>query len=368
MAKRLLLLNGVAIICVILFHATGFGFTAMFSWAHRYRDVSSPNYDQVGSTAYYTLRLVEQCVAFCIPAFLFVSGFFVSVMTGKTGRIRGRAVRSRVRNLVTPYLFWSAVAFLAFTLQGRVFASGRYVWMLLIGSSNPNYYYVPLLVQMYFIAPLIVMAVRRNWRAALLTAALVQACVYALQYPVILGLEWPHINGVAAALPKWFFLVHLFWFTFGVVAGLQHPVLMTPLQRHRWVLLACAGCLFILGVVEWECLVYWSGSPWRDNRMTLIDGLYAGAIILSFLAFRDVRIPFTEAFEALGGRSYGIYLVHGLVMEYFSRSLYHFAPWVLGRQLLFQPMVIAVGLSVPLVVMAVIRRSRGQQLYGYLFG
>ena len=79
MAKRLLLLNGVAIVCVILFHATGFGFTAMFAWAHRYREVSSPNFDAVGTGAYYAFRLIEQFVVFAIPAFLFVSGYFVSV-------------------------------------------------------------------------------------------------------------------------------------------------------------------------------------------------------------------------------------------------------------------------------------------------
>ena len=38
-------------------------------------------------------------------------------------------------------------------------------------------------------------------------------------------------------------------------------------------------------------------------------------------------------------------------MEYFSRGLYHLAPWILGRQILFQPMLIVLGLAVPLVLM-----------------
>jgi hypothetical protein len=75
MIKRLLYMNGLATIAVILFHASGWGFIAMFFWADQYRTVASPNFDLIGSLPYFALRVIEQIVSFGVPAFLFVSGF-----------------------------------------------------------------------------------------------------------------------------------------------------------------------------------------------------------------------------------------------------------------------------------------------------
>lgn len=369
MAKRLLLLNGVAILCVILFHAAGFGFTAMFSWAHRYRPVVSPNYDEVGTPAYYALRLIEQLVVFAIPSFLFVSGYFVAVLTGRTrATVDPRAIGARIRSLLIPYLIWSTIALLGFALQGRIFSGQRYLSAYLTGSANPNYYYVVLLVQLYLLAPGIVLLARRRWQALLVATGILQVGVYLLQYPIVLGIEVPVISAIAAAVPKWLFVAHLFWFAFGVVAGFQHQALRSGLERVRWMLPAAAALLFVAGVVEWELLLRWSAHPWSEIRITLVDGLYSAAMILGFLGWQDLELPFPGTLVMLGTRSFGIYLVHGLAMEYFSRGLYHLAPWVLGHQLLFQPLLIAVGLAVPLVLMAAVNRIPIKGLYAQLFG
>jgi peptidoglycan/LPS O-acetylase OafA/YrhL len=368
MARRLLLLNGISIVCVILFHATGFGFTAMFFWPHRYRPVVSPNYEEIGTTAYYTLRLMEQFVVFCLPAFLFVSGYFVSVLAGRSrSTFDTKAIGSRIRNLLIPYFLWSMIALLALALQGRILSGSRYVNAFLTGSANPNYYYVILLTQLYLIAPVLLVLAKWNWKVLLLAAAAMQVGVYVLQYVVVLNLNIPILTD-AAALPKWLFLSQIFWFTFGVVAGFQSQMLKGLVERVKWMLPATAAALFVLGVVEWELLLRWSGVPWSENRVTLVDAAYALTLILLFLAYTDVEVPFSSSLVELGARSYGIYLVHGLAMEYFSRGLYHFAPWVLGRQLLFQPMLIVLGLAAPLLLMAAVKRLPSRGAYTYLFG
>ena len=368
MASRLLLLNGVAILCVILFHATGFGFTAMFSWAHRYREVVSPNYDDIGTPAYYALRLVEQFVVMAIPSFLFVSGYFVSVLAGRNkASVEPKAMRSRIKALGIPYLLWSAVVLVGFALEGRIFSERRYLSLILTGASNPNYYYVPLLVQLYLVAPLIVRLVRWNWRAMLAVTGTWQLLLYAAQYAIILGAVPPD-HALVTALPKWLFLVHVFWFTAGMIVGFEHQAFRQVLERMKRYLLPAAVVFYAAGFVEWELLLRWSGLPWTENRATLIDGLYAGTLLAAFLAYADVKLPFSNVLVSLGAQSYGIYLVHGLVMEYFSRGLYHFAPWVLSRQLVFQPLLIIIGLAVPLVMMNIFRRAPARGLYSYVFG
>lgn len=369
MINRLLLLNGVAIVNVILFHATGFGFTAMFFWAHRYRPVTSPNFDAAGSVAYYALRLLEQYTAFTIPAFLFVSGFFVSILAGRQrAGVSREALAARIRTLAVPYLLWSGVILVALALEGRIYPLGRYVRMILTGATNPNYYFVPLLIQMYVLAPAIVWMARRRWRVLLAVTATLQVAVYCLQYPLATGSEHALMTQVASAFPKWLFASYLFWFTLGVVIGFEQQAFKATIHRARWLLVGAAAGLFVAGVVEWELLLAWSGSPWTENRVTLIDGLYAAAVILAFLGFTDVRLPFPAALMDLGAKSFGIYLVHGIVMEYFARAVYHLVPSLLGRQALFLAFVIGLGLGVPLLLMNLLNRSRARGLYPYIFG
>ena len=76
MAKRLSLLMGFSILMVVVGHAAGWGQVAMFNWTHKYLPVASPNYDLIGTPAYYTLAFLRQAGSFAVAAFLFVGGFF----------------------------------------------------------------------------------------------------------------------------------------------------------------------------------------------------------------------------------------------------------------------------------------------------
>ena len=353
MVNRLLILNGIAIINVILFHATGFAFTAMFSWAHRYRPVASPNYDAIGSVSYYALRGLEQYV-----------------MAGR--RQGGVAVAgpalARVRALAVPYLLWSTVFLAALALEGRVYRVERYVWAFLTGATHPNYYYVPLLMQLYLLAPIVVRLARRQWRALLAATALLQLAVYLLQYLVVSGGDHWLATSVGPLFPKWLFAAHLFWFTLGVVVGFEQQAFKAFVQRWRWPLAGAAAALFVAGFVEWEWLLHLAGTPWTESRATLIDGLYAGAVILAFLGFAGTPVPLSSTLVDLGTKSFGIYLVHGIAMEYTARGAYHLTPWLLGQTPLFTALVVAVGLAAPLVLMALVKRSPARSAYPYIFG
>ena len=182
MVRRFLYLNGLAITCVVLFHAAGMGFVAMFSWAHRYGAVPG---DQIGSLSYYVLRFVEQIIVFSIPAFLIVSGYFISVATGRNQKTVGwRIVASRVVFLVLPYLIWSCVALGLRFLEGTDLSLKRILIALLTGKTNEVYYFIPLLIQFYLISPLLILWERASWKTMLFVAAMVQLVFTVAQYPV----------------------------------------------------------------------------------------------------------------------------------------------------------------------------------------
>lgn len=369
MIRRLLLLNGVAIIAVILFHSAGWGFVAMNFWTDRYLEVSVPNFDQAGSPDYYFLRLLEQITVFAIPAFLFVSGYFIAFAAGRTGKnVSWSIVWTRIRGLLIPYLIWSLLLILLAALQGKTQSIGGYVRSLVTGSTNPAYYYVPLLIQYYLLSPILVPFARRKWLILLVVTGLIQLSVQLLYYPTLFGWESTTFDSIFDSVPKWLFPTRIFWFTLGVVAGFHIKNLSKVLVRFRRPLLVATIILFFIGVIEWELILKTTGQEWIDHRETLTDSLYSIAFIFSFLAYYASSIPLSRQINELGIRSFGIYLIHSPTMQYTGRIIYNFVPRILAMQILYLLIIAVAGLGIPLTLMAIVNRSPFRGYYKYIFG
>jgi hypothetical protein len=369
MIRRLLYLNGLAILGVILFHTSGMGFIAMFAWTHRYLPVTAPNYDQIGSSAYYGLRAVEGIVVFSIPAFLFISGFFIAFATGRAqSRVSWDYVFNRIKYLLIPYTIWFSVALILLMVQGYRDTIGGLLVSYATGRINPVFYYVPLLVQLYILSPLLVSLTRKNWRILLIGVTLVQLFIVIMQYPIFLGMENPFSLQVLALFPKWFFPTRIFWFTLGIVVGFNINEFKARSSSIRWVLLSLTMILLASSIVEWEALLRFSGQPWMDHRETFVDLFYAGMLLLSYLAFDKLKFPLSRQISDLGAKSYGIFLTHALFIEYTARIIYRFYPPLLSNQFLLQLVLIAVGLGAPLLIMQIVKKSPLQGTYSYLFG
>ncbi len=366
MVRRFLYLNGVAITSVVLFHAAGMGFVAMFSWAQRNGAVPGA---QLGSLSYYALRLVEQFVAFSIAAFLVVSGYFVGIATGKTQKTVGwKVIISRVTNLAIPYLIWTAIALTLRFIEGQRLSLAQLVQAILIGRTNEVYYFIPLLIQFYLIAPILVRWEKANWRSLLFVTGLIQLLVTLVQYPTIIGNESSMWHSLGLAFPKWLFVTRIFWFSIGITLADHITDFKRVFYPLRWLLLGTAAVLIPVGFLEWEGLVYLSGAEWISIRETLIDVIYTLTFILGLLAFDKGRFPFFDSFSFLGTKSFGIYLTHALVIEYSARLIYRFFPRILTHQIVFQPVLITLGLGLPLLLLSLVDNSPLRRFSKYLFG
>lgn len=371
MIRRLLLLNGLAIIAVVLNHAIGWGYTAMFWWTDRYAAVTVPNYAQIGSFDYYLLRTIEQLVIFAVPAFLFVSGFFMAIATNRSrANVAWALIGARIRGLAIPYLLWSILIFVVMFLEGQRQSATGYLRLLITGRTAPPYYFVPLLIQLYLLSPLLVPAARKNWKLLLIFTAIIQLCIRTLSYLNIIGALPLALRPLMVLTPGWFFPGHLFWFAAGIVIGFNLDSLKLILARTKWMLLAFALILFALGMVEWEMILRASSEPWIAPAQTLLDNLYAASFILTFLAFSDAKIPFASQLGEWGSRSFGIYLAHALVLQLTARAIAVLAPSLLSQQLLFQAILIIPGLAIPLLLMSLANTEKSpvRPYFQYLFG
>ncbi|MCC6456198.1 MAG: acyltransferase [Caldilineaceae bacterium] len=369
MIKRLLQLNGLAAMAAILYHAAGWGFVAMFWWANQYRPVTVPNFDQLGTPTYYSLRMIEQIITSGVPIFLFVSGFFVAIATGHHNTTIGwRLVSKRIGSLLIPYFVWSLAIFSAdFLLLGIQYAPFRYLKLLAVGGATSAYYYVPLVCQLYLLAPFLVPLAKRRWRLLLIVSLLVQVYVQLSRYEQILNRSLLPVDWFVR-IPSWAFPGFLFWFSFGIIVGFHLVPFKQWLAKIKWALLPLALMLVPLGMLEWEFLLGQSGQEWLTRTRIFSDELLSIVSILAFLAYADFALPFSNRLSELGKRSYGVYLVHTMVLLWASKLIYQLEPWILGYQVLYQPILIALGLGVPLLLMALVNRSPARRYYQYIFG
>ena len=366
MIRRLLLLNGLAILAVVSNHAVVWGFLAMFWWVDRYRPVAVPNYDQFGTVPYYFLVGVSRLGAFAVPAFLFVSGFFVAYAArGDQSAPKWKIMVVRLKILLIPYLIWSAVIFAGDALQqGKILAPTEYLTRLAIGGAHPVYFYVPLLCQFYLLSPLVVGIAKSRWRLLLLTSALLQLGVLCLRYLNLFGVEIPTLRAATDLL----FPMYAFFFAAGLVLGFHLQELKERLARLKWRLLAALIVLGWLTAVESEVVYRLSGIRRGAGPTTIPASLYAAAFIFCFLAFHRTSIPVSKEIYWLGGASYGIYLLHPKVLEFSAKAMQKFVPWILAYHVLFQLTLVVLGVGGPLLFMTLVAKSPARRAYRYLFG
>ena len=368
MIKRLLILNGLAAVCAVANHAVVWELTAMFWWSDRYLPAGN-SVNQYESWRFFTVGLIDQLVFFAVFAFLFISGFFVAVATGRAQKtLPWRVVLQRVKFLIIPYLIWTGVILALNLVQGQSYTVAELAKIILLGGAAPPYYYVIVVVQLYILSPLLVPLARERWVLLLVVTGLLQlmtlAAYYAGTFRIDLGMPEP----VLKVLQDWQLIGYAFWFVLGMVIGFHLQEFRPSLVRWRWLYFVGMILTFAIGFLEWGFIRQLSGREWSSPQVLLFNRLFVLFLLLSFVAFDRFPIPFSSFFSKLGPKSYGIYLVHVIPLELTARLIYHIAPSLLAYQAIFMPLLVLAGVGVPVIMMEVVNRSFIRQYYKFIFG
>jgi len=369
--KRVFLMGGLAILAVVSNHAAGYGQVALFLWADRYRPVSVPCWSALGSPSHYVLMIVKSIGVFAVPAFLFIAGFFSVYIAGgdlSSGQ-QWRAVLRRVLSLSIPYVVWSVVIFVGDAVQGTIYEPLEYVAKLLATGASAHLYYVPLLCSCYLLSPWVVAAARKRPRLLLVVLALVQTGALSVQYLRRFGITSPALVWMLQITPGWSLPWWLIYFCLGIVTALNVQRAKELLSRCRWPIVAVAVAAWVSNILETDYLLQTFRTDWVAGIDTISYNLFAVSVLACFLAFADVRVPWSKALLELGKRSYGVYLVHVPVIDVVARVIRRLAPGMLAYQLALVPLLFVVGLAVPLLLMKAVRRCPPmRRAYPYLFG
>ncbi|OGO16088.1 MAG: hypothetical protein A2Y93_02860 [Chloroflexi bacterium RBG_13_68_17] len=369
MARKLIVLNGLAAILAVVHHSTHWVLTSMIWWADRYSAAAVPDLGQVGGPGYWLLRVVDQVADGAVFVFLFVAGYSVCMAVGAgQGTVGWRLIVARVKHLVLPYLVWSMVMLASGLLQGETWQPMEVIRILATGGAAAPYYFVPLLVQLYLLSPLLFPLAKSHGKRLLALAVAIQLVTIALVYGLLLGFGGGGFERFARVILDWHLPAYAPWFILGLIAGSHRLEFAAFLGKARRFLLWSIPPAFVAGLVEWESLRRVTGRSWLSPQETLVDILFFYLFLLALLAFEFVPPSTVPALSRIGAMAYGIYLSHVLVLEVTARVAYHIAPPLLAIPVLLQLTLVVFGAGIPFLVMTLLKRTAPGRLYAWAFG
>jgi surface polysaccharide O-acyltransferase-like enzyme len=352
--KRTFLLNGVAILGVLVNHALYWTRTAIYGAGRE------------GTPIYYVWLVLQQ-LSFLVPSFVFVSGFFLAFALRGHARLSRTVMKRRMLDLVLPYLLWSLVMVAVNVAVGSQKSGWTYLREFVSTGVHGPYYFVPLLLQLYLIgyifSPLIVDY--PFW--VLIVAGVVQLGATAVWY---LGLSATSraLNMLQRLMPYWTFFHYLPYFVLGFTAYLRRDQVMRFVQRRQKLLLGALVVSVLSAIVEPELLYQTQEVDWRNSILALSTKVYGAVFVLCFLSVRELPQRFTRLLQYLAARSYGIYLVHGPVGGLVARVIRRMAPSIAGRPWLLGAVVLMASLAGPLLLMEGMRSTPLRKAYRVSFG
>lgn len=362
------LLNGLFILGVVINHSAGWGTVAMFCWAHRYLPVTSPDYSQVGSLAYYLIMAVRQLTAISVAGFLFSAGIFLVYAGRGSQKISWKFVFTRILGFSIPYLIWSIIIFIQILITEKTsYSIWGYLRIFLTTGADGPYYYVPLIVYFYLLSPFLIYLAKKYPAVLLAGAAFLQIGSALIRYLSFLNSS-PTLDFLIKITPDWSIPRWVLFFSLGLVVGFNMEKVKIWLAGARkwlgWVTILAAIAAFVEPELIYRLLHY----EWRSVPFPLTHQVYSILAIFLLLTWEVEKTRLAKPLSYLGGRTYGIYLTHHKVMEIVGRLFYHFAPGFLAYQVPLVIIFLVAGLGIPLGMMRLLMMTPARRFSKFIFG
>ena len=248
------------------------------------------------SLPHIIIFIINKSLCFCVPAFIFLSGFKLYKSYTKRPLIIKSFFKRRLKKIVLPY--FTAILVYVFYFGAKGWLSENLFQYLILGTISAHFYYIVVLVQLYLLFPLIFRLFTKHSRSITAFSALVTLlCVIFLQTGY-----WDR-----------FFGTYIFYFVFGMFWAKYD--LYNIFKKSLTKIYLAYFVFFIIHMVK-LCLLEYDGVPYRTFHV--INIIY---VTLAIFAFYGLSEEFLSRFEhiisvsrIISDCSYSIYLYHLLVI------------------------------------------------------
>lgn len=368
MTRKLLFLNGIAIIFAVYHHSIYWAVTAINNWGHRFISSATPELLSIPNVFSLFLRITDQIAGSAVPTFLFVSGFLYSFsLDRQTIRQSYRFIQKRILYLLFPYIIWSTITVVFRVIEGRSYTIVELIRVYLLGEADGPFYYVPLIIQLIIFSPILFKVIKKYPVGMLAIAFVIQALSSIPWYFKVLEITPLQSLNFLSVFKSSYLLSHLVWFLIGMVFFIYRQKIIVFLKKHHLVFLFLIAFTFFVGQLEIQHLMNVSGNSWINSQASIVTRFFYSLLIFAFAVFWENSASVSRI-EFIGARSYGIYLSHILTIEICARLFYHLLPFILGQTMVFLGILMFLGVGIPLLIMYVFRITPLKTVYSYLWG
>jgi surface polysaccharide O-acyltransferase-like enzyme len=314
---------------------------------------------------------------FAVPVFIFISGWVLALRYSGAYSVPAY-YRRRARTVLPPYLFFSAL-YLLVVVEGAIGLAGvpaldAVAGALLMGTAAYHLWFFVVIIQLYLLYPLIARGYDLFDRAG---AALF--LLLALLFFQVLWNVGAHALGAFAGVEWYMVLIrlfpsHLFYFVLGIHIARHTDRFRSALRSlsPAGVVAAAGGGALLVGGM-WAATVFLSGGFSGATLAVfcvyrILEPLYYVPVIVALVlvAWRleeaGGRLP--GASRSFGEHSFGIYLIHPLVIAacaaaWASLTGFSWADWLTYPVIFLATAVVSYG---------VVRVVSGIPYAGYLVG
>lgn len=328
--------RGLAIIAVVAIHAIYLG--------------GSP--DSSGFLYY------RQLLNFCVPAFFFISGYWVSMKPIDSLAGYKAFLGKRLSRILVPCLFWSSLILGYSAVKTGNVHGYKTVFLLL------TYYFIIALAQLYILTPVLQYLNRKlGGYGLILVLVFNMACLLALYLSRLFNV----IRHLPAAFPFYSWIIYyemgLFW-----KGHYERTVTPRKIRLFRPFILFAILVSLLISVMEVIIILSKYDNPvFAAFPMKYSTFLYSVCVILGFLFYREYFGRLPRLLGTVGRYSFGIYLIHFIVLSQVVEIFNGFGI-IHSFQPLHQFVLVATTLSICLVLIGAARMMLPEFIYGKILG
>jgi len=363
--KNIGVLRGIAMFLVVFQHST--------HWVFSIRRITLET--QPMSALEGLLEVTGRALSpVAMPAFLFVTGYFVARFSASRP-----AAWTAARRMAVRYAFWTIPGFAFFALRDHRFDVQEALYAFVTGGPFISYWFFPLIVVLLLAAPALVRACDR-WPRAMLGLGLAIQATLVIAFYVEMHTGWS-----SRFLFNHAPYMRLPFFLYGVLFSRRADAILGALSRHRRALAVTVAVLAAATVGEAVAIgsTARDGSPaaWGEVAFNF-DGFFLhllqGAFVAWLISVPSRETRFRAAAQEVGLHSMAILLLSDAVLIVCMTGLwqagylfgplqpkippaYMLSPWWL-------PLIAAAGVVVPVLVQRGAERVVGKRVGNLLFG
>jgi len=324
--------RGVAIIAVVAIHAIDIVF-----WKR---------YSQAGGWNCFFLVTYRQLLNFAVPAFIFISGYWLSKKPIESLTDYKVFLLRRLPRVLIPYLFWSSILLGYESIKTHHTDVQQIIFKLLTGRATTIYFFIIVIAQLYIITPLL-QYINRKWYGLILVLIL---NIIGLLSAYLSRLYFNYWIPVSSAFYSW-----IIFYEIGLLIGNRKHKISTPKNAHIFILPAILICLLLSGLEASILLSKYDNWYFAIAPVKYSSLLYSVCIIFGFLFVRERFSHWPKWLATIGYCSFGVYLIHIPVLNQIA-NLVQKSHTIYSFQLLYQFTVVALTILTCFVIISITRR------------